>query len=68
MKLKLWDLRSSGILRSVEWWFCADVSVQPIFPIFKSQEVFFFLTLEEGNDKTFWLLKMGTIGCPETSV
>jgi hypothetical protein len=33
------DLRSSGILRTVEWWFCTDVSWQPIGPIFKGQEV-----------------------------
>jgi hypothetical protein len=29
------DLRSSGMLRSVEWYFCTDVSGQPIVPIFK---------------------------------
>jgi hypothetical protein len=34
-----WDLRSSGILRSVEWEFCTEVSRQPIGPIFKGQEV-----------------------------
>ena len=34
-----WDLRSSGILRSVEWQFCTDVSRQPIGPIFKGQDV-----------------------------
>jgi hypothetical protein len=33
------DLRSSGILRSVKWQFCADVSGQPIGSIFKGQEV-----------------------------
>jgi hypothetical protein len=32
-------LRSSGILHSVEWYFCTDVSGQPIVPIFKGQEV-----------------------------
>jgi len=31
------DLRSSGILRSLEWQFLTDVAVQPIFPIFKGQ-------------------------------
>jgi hypothetical protein len=36
-----------------------DVSGQRIGPIFKSQEV------QEG---TFWLLKMGPIFCPDTSV
>jgi len=29
------DLRSSGILRSVEWWFAKEVSGQPLGPIFK---------------------------------
>jgi hypothetical protein len=35
----LWDLRSSGILRSVEWWSFTDVSGQPVGIIFKCQEV-----------------------------
>jgi hypothetical protein len=30
-------VRSSGILRSVEWHFCSIVSGQPIGPIFKGQ-------------------------------
>jgi len=34
-----WNLRSFGILRSVEWYFLTDVSGQPIGPIFKSQIV-----------------------------
>jgi hypothetical protein len=33
------DLRSSGILRSVEWYICTDVSGQLIGPTFKDQEV-----------------------------
>jgi hypothetical protein len=36
------------VLRSAEWWFCTDVSEQPIRPIFKGQEN--FLTLEDGTD------------------
>jgi hypothetical protein len=40
------------MLRSVDWWLLADVSEQPIGPIFNGQTV----------------LKMGQIGCPETSV
>ena len=38
-KIQYRDLRSSGILRSVEWYFCTDVSGQPIGPIFKGQQV-----------------------------
>ena len=30
-----WDLRSSGILRTVVWWLFTDVSAQRIGPIFK---------------------------------
>jgi hypothetical protein len=44
------DLRSSGILYSVEWQFFTDVSGHPIGPIFKGQEVD-FLTLEDGTDR-----------------
>jgi len=33
----VWDLRSSGILCSVEWQSVTDVSGQPIGPIFKGQ-------------------------------
>jgi hypothetical protein len=49
------DLRPFGILRSVEWWFVADVSAQPIGPVLKDQEVqeFFldFLATEGGADR-----------------
>jgi hypothetical protein len=45
------DLRSSAILRSVEWQSFTDVSGQPVRSTFKGQEVtlFFsdFLTLED---------------------
>jgi hypothetical protein len=34
-----WELRSPGILRSVEWQFRTDVSGQPVGPIFKGQAV-----------------------------
>jgi hypothetical protein len=47
-------LRFSGLLLSVEWWFCTDVSEQSLGSIFKGQEV------QEGNT--------GPIGCPEKSV
>jgi len=49
-------MRSSGILHIELWQFLADVSGQPIGPIFKDQE---FIS---------WLLKLGPICCPETSV
>ena len=42
---------SSGLLRSVEWLFHTEVSVQAIRPIFKSQAE--FLTLEDGTDSLF---------------
>jgi hypothetical protein len=48
-----WDLRSSGILRSDEFYFCTDVSGQPIGPVFKGQEVqedWVYLTIEDGTD------------------
>jgi hypothetical protein len=48
-----WYLRSSGILRSVEWYLCTDVSGQLIGPIFKVQEVhdfLDFLNLEDWTD------------------
>jgi hypothetical protein len=32
-------MRSSAILRSVEWYFCTDVSGQTIGPTFKGQEL-----------------------------
>jgi hypothetical protein len=34
-----WEVRSSVILLSVEWYFCTDDSGQPICSIFKGQEV-----------------------------
>jgi hypothetical protein len=40
-------MRSSGVLRSVEWQFRVDVSVQPIGPIFKDQSI----TLEDETDR-----------------
>jgi hypothetical protein len=33
----IWDLRSSVLLRSVQWSFLADISGQPIGTIFKGQ-------------------------------
>jgi len=47
------DLRSSGSLRSVDWWFRTDALGQPICPIFKG----FACPLE-----------MGKMFFPETSV
>ena len=55
-KIYFRELRSSGILRSVEWLSFTDVSWQRICPIFKGQEVqeqkkrffFDFLTLDDG--------------------
>jgi len=32
-------MRSSGLLRCVEWQFLTDVSEHPVGPIFKSQEI-----------------------------
>jgi len=34
-----WDLRSSGILHSVDWLLCTDVSGRPVHPIFQGQVV-----------------------------
>ena len=51
------DLRSSGMLRGVNWYLVSGVSGQPIQPIFKGPAVW-----------TAGPLKMGWIGCPETSV
>jgi hypothetical protein len=34
-----WDLLSFGMLRSVVWWLCTDVSGQPIGHIFKGKSV-----------------------------
>lgn len=33
------DMRSSGILCIAQWWFLTDVSVKPIGPTFKGQEI-----------------------------
>jgi len=56
-----WNLRSSGILRSVWWYFRTDVSGQTVSPIFKDQEVevlLKFLTIEDGIYRLF--RKVGT--------
>jgi hypothetical protein len=37
--------RSSGILHSVQWYFCSDVSGQPICPILKGQDLFAFTVI-----------------------
>jgi hypothetical protein len=34
-----WDIRSSGMLRSVDWWLGAYVSRKPVSPIFKDRAV-----------------------------
>jgi len=34
--VRMWDLRSSGILCDVDWYFCTDDSAQIIGPIFKA--------------------------------
>jgi hypothetical protein len=49
-----WYLRSSPILRRVQWQFVADVSGQPIGAFFKGQavqEIFDCLTTEDGTDR-----------------
>ena len=56
-----WDLRSSGMLISVGWQLITDVSPQPIGHFFKGQIV-------QDGSWTTWPLKVGPIGCPETSV
>ena len=56
-------LRSSEVLRSLDWWFVTDVSGQPIGPIFKDQAVQFF-----SSSWTVLHLKVVPIGCPETLV
>jgi len=55
-----WNLRSSGMLRSVWWYFRTDVSGQTISPIFKKPDFFLlkFLTLEDGFQRLF--RKVGT--------
>ena len=50
------------MLRSVDWYLVTDVSRQPIGPIFKGQAV------QEDSSCTVWPLKIGPIGCLETSV
>jgi hypothetical protein len=54
--LHLCDMRCSGILSSVWWWFLTDVSVQPVGPPLK------------GTANISWMLKIGRIGCPGTSL
>jgi hypothetical protein len=54
-----WDLRSSGILRSIKWHFRSYVSGQPIDPIFKHQAV-------TQSSWTAWPLNMGPTGCPKS--
>jgi hypothetical protein len=56
-------LRSSEVLRSVDWWFVTEVSGQSIGPIFKDQAVQFF-----SSPWTVLHLKVVPISCPETSV
>jgi hypothetical protein len=49
----LWDVTQSRV------WLATDVSGTPISPIFRVQEA---------QEDTSWPLKMGLIGCPETSL
>ena len=60
----IWNLPSSGTLRSGEWQFLPDVSGQHIGPIFKCQEI-------QKESRIFFLdflpLKIGPICCSETS-
>jgi len=50
-------VRSSGLLHSVQWNFCTDVSGHPFGPILKGSEVydkellFDLLILEDGTDR-----------------
>jgi len=46
-----WDLHSSGMLRSVEWWSVREARVKQSMK----------------NCWTAWNLQMGSIGCPATS-
>ena len=34
----MWDIRSSGLLRTVYWYFLTDISGQNIIPNFRGQE------------------------------
>jgi len=56
-------IRSSDMLRNVDWQLATDISRQPIWPNFKvsGQKVGYVIT-----DRTFF--KMELIGCHETSV
>jgi hypothetical protein len=47
-RVSIRGLRSSGMLRSVDWWLFTDVSGQPMGPIFNGQAV--CLTVEDGTD------------------
>ena len=63
-KLPVWsDLPSSGILHSVERQFLADVSGQPVGPIFKGQEFQELLTLEDGTDRLSRNVGKATLRC-----
>jgi hypothetical protein len=53
-------------LRSVDWSLVTDVSVQFSCPIFKVQTL--YLAIETRVKQCAWPLKMGPIGCAETSV
>jgi hypothetical protein len=55
-----WILPSSGLLRGVMW-FETDVSGLPICPILKGQGV-------QEEAWAAWPMKMGSLGCPATSV
>jgi len=52
------------MLRTVDWWFVTDVSVQPMGSLLQCSNslMVLFLLL------TAWPLTMGPIGYPETSV
>ena len=52
-----WDLCSSRILCSIQWWVLTEILEQPVSSIFKYQEI-----------QDPWPLKMGPMGCLETLV
>ena len=54
LQRRVWDPRSSGMWRSVDWQLFADVSGQPGPP-------------SNGPSETAWPLKMGPTCCPEKS-
>ena len=61
-----WVLRSSGMLRSVDWQFRADASGQPIGPFLEVQEVHFFLDIlsfEGGTDSLSRNVIANTLRC-----